>query len=202
MTSDPVESLDLLERMRSGDPEAMETLMGRHLPGLRAYVRVQGGALLRAKEESTDIVQSVCREVLEKIDRFRYPSEAGFRQWLYTTALRKIRDRYDYYLAAKRDVRREAAPPSDGSAPGPLAHVYRSVCTPSREASAREEIARIEAAFDDLPDHYRDVIVQARLLGLSRAEIAEQMGRSEIAVRSMLFRASAKLAGLLDEPTP
>ena len=198
------DSLDLLERLRAGDAEAADRLMGQHLAGLRAYVRVQGGPLLRAREESTDIVQSVCREVLEKLDRFRYPSEAGFKHWLYATALRKIRDRYDYYLAAKRDVRLEAQPPAGGSGEGPgdLAQLYRSVVTPSRAASAREEIERIEAAFDQLPEHYREVIVQARLLGLSREEIGEMTGKSEGAVRTLLFRASAKLAGLLDGGAP
>jgi RNA polymerase sigma factor (sigma-70 family) len=202
------DSFELLERMRAGEPEAVEALMGRHLAGLRAYVRVQGGALLRAREESTDLVQSVCREVLTKLDRFQYGSEAGFKHWLYATALRKIRDRYDYYLAAKRDVRLENGPAATGSAasgaagaPGELADVYRSVCTPSRAASANEEIARIEEAFDKLPEHYREVIVQARLLGLSRAEIGRQTGRTEGAVSVLLFRASARLAGLLDLPS-
>ena len=146
-------------------------------------------------------MQSVCREVLEKLDRFRYPSEAGFKQWLYATALRKIRDRYDYYLAAKRDVRLEARPTASASGePGDLAQFYRTMVTPSRAASAAEEIERIEQAFDRLPEHYREVLVQARLLGLSRAEIGEARGLSENAVGALLFRASAKLAGLLDEP--
>jgi RNA polymerase sigma-70 factor (ECF subfamily) len=198
-----VDSLDLLRRMRDGDPEAVDRLMGRHLPGLRAYVRVQAGPLLRAHEESTDIVQSVCREVLGKLDRFRYPSEAGFKQWLYTTALRKIRDRYDYYLAAKRDVRLEERAAASGSAaPGDLAHVYRTLATPSRAASAKEEIERIERAFDELPERYREVLVQARLLGLSRSEIAAARRMTENAVGVLLFRASAKLAGLLDRPAP
>jgi len=201
-------SFDLLERMRDGDADAMEQLMGRHLAGLRAYVRVQGGPLIRSREESGDIVQSVCREVLTKLDRFKYPSEAGFKHWLYATALRKIRDRYDYYLAAKRDVRLEIAPGggraenSDGSySPADLAQVYRSVCTPSRVASEREQVELIEQAFDKLPEHYREVIVQVRLLGLSRAEIARQSGRTEGAVNVLLCRASARLAGLLDLPS-
>jgi len=195
------DSMELLERLRDGDPDATERLIGRHLPGLRAYVRVQAGPVVRAHEESTDIVQSVCREVLGKLDRFRYPSEAGFKRWLYTTALRKIRDRYDYYVAAKRDVRlEEPATASASCSPADLAQVYRSIATPSRAASANEEIARIERAFDALPERYREVIVQARLLGLPRAELAESLGMTENAVGVLLFRASAKLAGLLDGP--
>ena len=59
------------------------------------------------------------------------------------------------------------------------------------------EIARIEAAFDGLPDEYRDVIVEACVLGKPHREIAGAMNRSEQAVRSLLQRARARLALLL-----
>ena len=190
------ETLELLARMQAGDQAALERMLDQHLPALRAYVRLNGGGLLRAKEESADIVQSVCREVLGNLERFRYPSPAGFRRWLYATALRKIRDKYDYYVAAKRDARLED---SSGSLDvGELAGLYRTVCTPSREAAAREEVERLEAAFDRLPEHYREVILQARVLGMSRAEIAEESGSTPAAVRVLLSRATAKLAGLMD----
>ena len=64
---------------------------------------------------------------------------------------------------------------------------------------AREELERIESAFDRLPEEYREVITLARIAGLSRAEIAERMGRREGAVRTLLSRALARLAELLDE---
>lgn len=192
------DSRELLRRLQDGDPEALAALLEEHLPGLRAYVRLRGGPLLRAKEESVDLVQSVCREVLGRIDRFQYPSEAGFRAWLYATALRKIRDRYDYYLAAKRDARREQA--QDPVGWQDLAVAVRGFASPSQAASAREDVERLEAAFDRLPEHYRDVLVEARLLGLSREEIGGRTGRTPDAVSALLARATAKLAGLLGDP--
>ena len=62
---------------------------------------------------------------------------------------------------------------------------------------ARESSERLESAFEHLPDEYREVLLLARIVGLSRAEIGEKMQRSENAVRSLLFRAQAKLASLL-----
>jgi RNA polymerase sigma-70 factor (ECF subfamily) len=64
---------------------------------------------------------------------------------------------------------------------------------------AKEAVERIEAALDALPEDYREVITLAKLVGLSRAEIGEVMGRSEGAVRTLLFRAQARLAELLDD---
>ena len=85
----------------------VDELLERHLPGLRAFVRLKAGALVRFRESESDIVQSTCREVLERLDEFRHGGEAGFRHWLYTTALRKILDKHEHYTAQKRDVRRE-----------------------------------------------------------------------------------------------
>jgi RNA polymerase sigma factor (sigma-70 family) len=62
-----------------------------------------------------------------------------------------------------------------------------------------EDMHRLEVAFDHLPEHYRDVIVMARLQGMSRAEIAQRTGSTERAVRILLYRALARLAELLTQ---
>lgn len=196
MADDPRE---LLDRLCEGDRDALEQLLAQHLPGLRGYVRLHCGAELRERESATDLVQSVCREILEKVDRFQHPDENGFKRWLYTTALRKIQHRRRYYRAERRDAGREVTPARDRS-DDVLVNCYQSFCTPSRAAMAREEVERIESAFDQLPDHYREVITQARILGLSRAEIGERMGKSEGAVRVLLSRALVHLTELLEAP--
>ncbi len=150
---------------------------------------------LRRKESSSDIVQSVCREVLHRVDRFRDNGDEGFRAWLFETAIRKILNRDDYYHAQKRDVEREhrdvAAPAAEEEY---HLDVHGSACTPSRIAIAREEAERLERAFDRLPADYRAVIRLARVAGLPRREVARTMGRSESAVASLLYRALADLA--------
>jgi len=44
------------------------------------------------------------------------------------------------------------------------------------------------------------VITLAHLVGLARAEIAQQMGKSEGAVRVLLHRALARMAAILSGP--
>lgn len=66
---------------------------------------------------------------------------------------------------------------------------------------AREECEQLESAFERLPGEYREVLLLARIVGLSRAEIGERMGRSEGAARALLFRAQARLASLLAPPS-
>jgi RNA polymerase sigma-70 factor, ECF subfamily len=63
---------------------------------------------------------------------------------------------------------------------------------------AAEELGRLEAAFARLDADYREVIVLARVVGLSHAEIAARMGRTESATWNLLARALAKLSTELE----
>ena len=200
-SSDP-----LIDAARAGDPDAIERLLARHLPELHAFVRLRAAPHIRAKEETADIVQSACRDVLAQLDRFQYDGPVGFRRWLFTTVMRKIVDRDEHWRAQKRDVGREARSfaPSATSTSGrdDFGGAYHSFLTPSRELMAREEIARVEEAFASLPDDYRNVITLSRIVGLSHAEIGQEMGKTEGAARKLLFRALRVLAERLDIPDP
>ncbi|MEM6569191.1 MAG: sigma-70 family RNA polymerase sigma factor [Planctomycetota bacterium] len=180
-----------------GDRAAFERLLDRHRDELHAFVRLRFGRLLQHQESSADLVQSVCREVLENAERFQHPEEHGFRRWLFTTALRKIKNRQTYYLAAKRDVLRREGRDHERSDDALIEH-YRTFSTPSQAASSREEVERIEAAFEHLSEEQREVLTLAHLGGLSRREIAEQIGKTEGAVRVILHRALAKLSAHLE----
>ncbi len=169
-------------------PESVEQLLAEHLPGLRAYVRLKAGPLVRAREGESDIVQSTCRQVLEHKHAFQHGGEGHFRRWLYTTALRKILDKHDFHTAARRDTRRNVNAESE------LLAVYAHLCTPSRVASAREQVDRIETALAALAGDEREVVLLSRIVGLSRADVAAEMGRSEGSVRNLLHRTLVKLS--------
>lgn len=191
----------LAERAARGDQAALDALLEAHLGDLRAFVRLRIGPELRAREASSDLVQSVCREILQKGESFRHPGDAAFRRWLFTTALRKIADRADHWRAEKRDGGREEPWPTHGG-DAELAPRYRAFSSPSQHAIAREELERVESAFEQLSEEQREVVTLAQVAGLSRAEIALHMGRSEGAVRVLLHRALARLTELLARPRP
>lgn len=174
--------------MTTQPPSEVATLVARYLPALRAFVRLRMGAELRAKEESCDIVQSVAREVLHHADRFQHGGESGFREWLFTTAHRKVVNHLVHFRAQKRDGGRNLVLPEE------LAGL---VATPSKHASAREELAAVEAAFDALTEEQREVVTCSRLLGMSHTEIATRLQKSEVAVRKTLSRGLARLAAVL-----
>lgn len=191
------ESSSLARLAAQGDQAALAQLLERHLPSVRAFVRSHMGPQLRARESMSDIVQSVCRELLLHQDAFRHPDEGGFQAWLFTTARRKIANRARDLERGKRDVQREVGDLSE-NAIAALGAAYARISSPSGKALVAEEVARLEAAIDQLPDEHREVITLAHLVGLSRAQIGAQMGRSEEAVRALLHRAMARLMILLD----
>ncbi|MEZ5966862.1 MAG: sigma-70 family RNA polymerase sigma factor [Planctomycetota bacterium] len=187
-----------VEKASRGDAPAIDDLLRRHLPALRAFLRLRAGPAIRARESAADLAQSVCRELLQQMGNFDYRGEAAFKAWLFTAAMRKLVERQRYYEADKRDVGREVHAPGTGDAG--LLEVYGNVITPSRYAEAHEAMESLERAFDALPQEYRDVIVWHRIVGLSQREIGERMGRSEIAVQRLFARARAKLSAYLPDP--
>lgn len=195
------ESRRLAERAAQGDEQALGQLLDRHLPSVRAFVRAHMGPQLRARESSSDLVQSVCRELLTHQERFQHPGEHGFEAWLYTTARRKIANRARDLGRDKRDAQREIGG-LDASAIDGLGAAYARMSSPSGHALRREEIAQLEAAIDQLPDEQKEVLTLAHLAGLSRAEIGAQMGKSEEAVRALLHRAKARLSILMGAGEP
>ena len=171
-------------------------MVARYLPGVRAFVRLHMGARLRAVEDSCDLTQSVAREILQHAERFQTGGEAGFREWLFTTARRKILNRIEHWGASKRAL-------PGGADLDEVLEVYGATTgSPSQHATARESLAAIEAAFDRLSEEQRDVLVQHKLIGRTHADIATRLGKSPEAVRAILSRAMARLAVVLSEAEP
>lgn len=185
----------LVQAARNKDRRAIEELLVQHLSPLESFLRLRMGPALRARLTAPDLVQSVCREVLEDLTEFEWRGVAAFRQWLYTRAQNKLMEKHRYHSAGRRDVKREERPvDTEGVLQG-----YHSLVTPTRVLAGQEQVAQIEAAFDKLPEEYREAITLHRLCGLSHAEIAAQLGRSVGAVRNLVYRGLSKLALLVDE---
>lgn len=196
---------ELIERASRGDAGAIDALLVRHLPALHAFVRLRARGAFGGRESSSDVVQSVCREVLLRADEYRHRDEAGFKNWLFTAAANKVVDRHRFHHRGVRDRGREvplSGGPQDGSDVGPgvaeLAAPYASLGTPSQLLMQREDLLRLEAAFAELPEAQQEVIALSRIAGLTYAEIAAQTDRTEVAVRGLVARGLVKLAALVD----
>jgi RNA polymerase sigma factor (sigma-70 family) len=68
--------------------------------------------------------------------------------------------------------------------------------TPDRTAMARQELRRLQAALDHLPERWRDVVLLRKVEGLSRREIADRMGLAESTVAQHLASGIAALVNM------
>jgi len=177
---------------------ALDSLLVEHLAALEGYVHLRLGARLRSRESVSDLVQSVCADVLRAAPNFVYRGDAQFRAWLFQHAIHKIASKAEYHGRQRRSPEREVRIAHADDEPGArVSQLFASVCSPSRGLAAREFVALFESAFAKLPDDQQEAVSLRRIVGLEYADIARRMERSEGAVRNLVHRGLARLSDLL-----
>ena len=71
--------------------------------------------------------------------------------------------------------------------------------SPSQQAARREQAVLLADALAQLPAQYREVLILRHLEGLSFAEVARRLGRSEDSVSKLWTRAIPRLSRLLGD---
>lgn len=186
-----------IQAAASGDREAYDQLFANNLPALVSFLRAKVGGELANRESVRDLAQSVCREVLRDLASLEFRGEEQFRAYLFLQATRKVVDRYRYHKQEMRDPARVEELPTESHEVAELGMF--ATLTPSRVAGAKEELSRVEQALQLLPEAQRDAVLLSRIAGLGYSEIARQKGISEAAVRGLVARGLARLAGLLGQ---
>jgi len=156
----------IARRAASGDQKALEQLCAQTWRQLYRFVyhRVQN------REEAEDITQEAYSRMLKA--RPASYSAGQFVTYLQTVALNVIRDRWRSAKARDRNH--------------PLMQPIRSTGDAAEGIVQRDTVRR---ALDRLNPDYRTVLELRILRGLSTAETARQMGRTEAAVRTLQYRA-------------
>ena len=181
-------TVQLVAGAKAGDGAALAALYERYRQRLLSVVRVRMGSFLRSQMESQDLVQSVMMESLKDLGQFEYRTEGAFLHWLSTLAERKIRDKVDFHTARKRDAR--LAVNSDGDDASEPSHERTAL----QVLAQAEDVLRLERAIQELPKDQAELVVMAKMEGLSYEEIATLTGKSLAAVRKATARALARLA--------
>ncbi len=187
MTSDSLELL--LGRLRRGDADAAEELVAAYEPLLRGVVRGNLPADLRAKLDSTDVVQSVWARALPALrdGDWDIPSRGQLRALLLTVARRRLVSHFRHHRLALE--RAEAGNPDVDSVP------ESGRPQPSEVAQADELWEQMLSLCS--PGHHR--LLELRRQGFTLHEIAARTGMHEGSIRRV-FRRLAHQVALLREP--
>jgi RNA polymerase sigma-70 factor (ECF subfamily) len=182
----------LLRRWNAGDEQALHSLLEQHMPWIRAHVSRRLGGLVRAKEETTDIVQEALVEFLRYGPRFEVSNEAHLRYLLGRIAENVLRDQHDFYTRRRRQAARERPLPDDSVLS--LDPSCAEVGQPSDELERKQWQAWVRLALELMEPADRQVIVLRQWDELEFSEIAARMGGSPDGARMRFQRALPKLA--------
>ena len=180
-------TVDLLARVRSGDPRALERLLARMLPPLRAWAHQRLPRRARDLAETDDLVQVTLVRVLRHLDGFENRGAGALLAYLRQILLNAVR------YEVRRTSRREPKEPLHENHPDP----GRSQL---EELVGLETVARYEAGLQRLGAEQREAVILKIEMGYSNSEIAEALGRpSADAARVFTARAVAQLAEMMRE---
>jgi RNA polymerase sigma factor (sigma-70 family) len=185
----------LVSRALQNDRDAVDVLFQRYRDRLRSGLRKLIGPKYRIlMADSEDAAQDAILSALRRLHQFEYRGDGSFLAWLLKGAefevVRRIRALETQKRSAKGGVVQ-----LDTEA----GHVVPDKDKSPSEALDEQELAeRVRQALQQLPDREREVIVLRRYLELDTEEICAEMGLPTAgAVRALLSRAQARLAGLL-----
>jgi len=176
------------------------------LETFRAYLmllaRLHWDTRLQSLLDPADLVQQTLLKAHEKLDQFRGCTDRELAGWLRMCMVHNLLDAVKKVMApggkAPREVQlREAVEESSSRLQGLLAAEQSS---PSERAAKDEQLARLAAALEQLPEPQREAITLHKLQKMSLADVARRLGRTEAAVAGLLRRGLQKLRELLREP--
>jgi RNA polymerase sigma-70 factor (ECF subfamily) len=185
----------LVSRALEQDRSAIDQLFQRYRDRLRAALRKLIGPRYRMLlADSEDATHDAILSALKRLHQFEYRGDGSFLAWLLKGAEYEIVRRIRALETQKRTAKGGITSLDAEAAPA----VPAKDATPSQVHDEHELAERIRVALQQLPDREREIIVLRRYLELDTPEICAEMGLpTEGAVRALLSRAQARLAGLL-----
>ena len=165
---------ELVERLRQGDEEAFNLLYERYFTRIFRFVDRR----LSNRADTEETVQEVFINVLGSIDGFR--GEAPFAAWMFGLTRRTVAGRFK--------KRRHVTVPLEGD-DGTHIQAQTNEPTPIENCEYRELLEDLENnAAIKLTEEQRTLFRLHHIEDRSIAEIAEQLDKTENAVKSNLYR--------------
>lgn len=176
---------EVATRACSGEPSAVEDLLGTVRRMVHRYCRARLGSLPGADQAAEDAAQEVCVAVLGALPRYRHTGRP-FEAFVYTIASRRVADvmRASY----RGPVTVEEVPDRVDEAP-----------TPEEAAVHHEDVVELRDLLDQLPDTQRELLTLRVAVGLSAQEVGHALDMSPGAVRVAQHRALQRLRALAQE---
>src|SRR5262245_51810316 len=160
----------LVDSLRLREPTAAEGLVARYSD--RAYrlaFRITGN-----QQDAEEAVQDAFWNVVRKIDTFR--GQSSFGSWIYRITANAAYEKRRRGAHRRNEITRDEVLPrfdEDGRHADPISDWSTELDDPAMQKELRDLLA---STLEELPPHYRAVIVLRDVEGLSMAEGAGALG--------------------------
>ncbi len=195
----------LIERIKHRDAHALAEYIDVHRNHLCGFLKSITGEHLLAVVELDDLVQEVAAAAIAGLDSAPL-DEYDPMQWLQQIARRRVVDAHRYHFEAqRRDAGRQKSMHSEGegeSSPGLEQMLAASMTSPSAAYSRDIRMHRMELAIAELTEEQQAAIRMRYAEGLPTKEIAERLGKTDVAVRVLLSRSMRHLEKRLEDVKP
>ena len=186
--ADLTSTIELLDRYKRGDNEAISLLVERSLPPLKRWARGRLPDWARSLAETQDLVQDAVIRAIPHLKHFEARHPGALQAYLRQAIANHIRD----------EIRKvNSRPPIGGDLPESKVDPGPS---PLERAIGRERLDRYDAALTKLRPVEREAIVARLELQQSYEEVALALGKpSADAARMVVARAVKNLIRAMDE---
>jgi RNA polymerase sigma-70 factor, ECF subfamily len=180
----------LVDRIRSGDPEAWRALAEAYRQPLRDLAAAAVPPRMTCRDDASDIVQQTMVEANLSFDDFHGGSMPELYAWLAAILNHNVSDAVRRHVAAKRrSINAEQRPNDSGDeAFASQAALAADHTSPSMAASRTERYARLREAIERLPPRQRLAVQLRHLEGRSLVEIAERLDANVQATAQLIAR--------------
>ncbi len=181
----------LLTRIRAGDAQAFEAVVGRYGDRMLAVAH----RFLRHGEDSADAVQDALLAAYRSIASFK--GDSRLWTWLYRVLINACltirRSRYRRRVVSLRDLSLGMGKYGRPAIPG-----WRGTESASSRLEQAEVQAQVRNCIQRLPPRYREVLLLRDIERLNTDQTAQRLGTPRSTVKTRLHRARQALRVQLD----
>ena len=189
----------LLHLAQTGDGAALGLLLERYRNYLALLARLQIGRRLQRKVDASDLVQEAFLKAHRDFAMFRGASEKEWLAWLRQILAHNLANAARDLGRARRDVGRERSLQAavEQSSARLEAWLAAEQTSPSEQAQHHEQLLRLAAALEGLPEAQREAITLHHLQSWTLEQVGAQLGRSPAAVAGLIKRGLQQLRSVM-----
>ncbi len=171
-----------------------EDALAQQRPMLVSLAEALLSPAFRGHLDGSDLVQQTLLEAHRKIDELSMLSEPQLFAWLHAALKHNVLDAVRHLRSAKKNVGRNIRLGDLHDSFVRLEQLFvADGDSPSQSLQRQEEISRMLAALQTLPENQRQAIILKHLRGHTLKEVAEMLNASESAVAGLLHRGRQQL---------